>query len=224
MSRRTKTEILEGVSDITESKIVARNTVRYKTSNGDTKFRLHRTDVVTLHRNGSVTLNTGGWNTLTTRDRINSYSPFRVGNSKGVLSVHTPVGSFPFGDTITIKKDGNPVGIKKAQARAARVAAWHEKIKAFAKQLKTMESVPLPDAGDCWLCSMFKSTDSDHLVSHVKENYMHGSLIVLAMRERGYQDMGIAMYLNNGNPDKWQRRVLFRNLNAFLVTTIGNAV
>lgn len=37
--------------------------------------KLHRTDVVTLHPDGSSEIKTGGWQTLTTKNRINKYSP-----------------------------------------------------------------------------------------------------------------------------------------------------
>lgn len=37
--------------------------------------KLHNTVVVTLHPNGSSEIKTGGWHTLTTRRRINKYSP-----------------------------------------------------------------------------------------------------------------------------------------------------
>lgn len=37
--------------------------------------KLHRTDVVTLHPDGSSEIKTGGWQTVTTKSRINKYSP-----------------------------------------------------------------------------------------------------------------------------------------------------
>lgn len=39
---------------------------------------LHRTAVVTIYPNGAYQLKTGGWTTVTTKDRINAYSPVRV--------------------------------------------------------------------------------------------------------------------------------------------------
>jgi hypothetical protein len=49
----------------------------------DFAVRLHNTDVVTIHADGTCTLNTGGWDTVTTKDRINSYSPARVSSERG---------------------------------------------------------------------------------------------------------------------------------------------
>lgn len=50
---------------------------------GDVDIMLHGTTVVSIHPDNSVTLNTGGWHTVTTKDRINQYSPVRVYQRKG---------------------------------------------------------------------------------------------------------------------------------------------
>lgn len=39
---------------------------------------LHSTYVVKIHPDNTYTLQTGGWQTITTKDRINQYSPVRV--------------------------------------------------------------------------------------------------------------------------------------------------
>lgn len=65
---------------------VANNTRLVKTraldENGDYVecygIRLHATVVVTFLPSGNVKLNSGGWTTVTTQDRINSFSPARV--------------------------------------------------------------------------------------------------------------------------------------------------
>jgi hypothetical protein len=49
--------------------------------------RLYSTDVITIHRDGTFTLRTGGWNTVTTKDRMNSYGPARVHSEGGTLAV-----------------------------------------------------------------------------------------------------------------------------------------
>lgn len=41
-------------------------------------LRYHGTNVVTWHSDGAITLNTGGWYTVTTKKRMNDYSPFIV--------------------------------------------------------------------------------------------------------------------------------------------------
>lgn len=49
--------------------------------------RLHDTNVVILHRDNTFTIHTGGWDTVTTKDRLRSYSPARVRAEKGQLFV-----------------------------------------------------------------------------------------------------------------------------------------
>ena len=39
---------------------------------------LHNTYVVTYHADGRIVLKTGGWKTVTTKQRINQFSPARV--------------------------------------------------------------------------------------------------------------------------------------------------
>jgi hypothetical protein len=45
---------------------------------------LHNTAVVTIHADGTYTLRSGGWETVTTKDRINKYSPARIWQRKFV--------------------------------------------------------------------------------------------------------------------------------------------
>lgn len=40
--------------------------------------RLHNTDVIVIRKDGNYVLNSGGWRTVTTKDRINNYSPAYV--------------------------------------------------------------------------------------------------------------------------------------------------
>ena len=68
-------------------KIVANNTLRYFTKDGNKVIRHHKTDILTFYNDGSFKVNTGGWNTVTTRARINKFLPFGYGVStkKGTL-------------------------------------------------------------------------------------------------------------------------------------------
>lgn len=49
--------------------------------------KLHNTEVVELYANGDVKLNSNGWETSTTKDRITTFSPFRIQQKKGLWSV-----------------------------------------------------------------------------------------------------------------------------------------
>jgi len=54
------------------------NNTRLMKRGNDFAIRLHETDVVTIHENDTYTLKTDGWYTVTTKDRINRYSPAHV--------------------------------------------------------------------------------------------------------------------------------------------------
>lgn len=53
----------------------------------DYGVRYHATIVITIHEDGTFTLNTGGWHTITTKARLNDYSPARVYSVDGTLCV-----------------------------------------------------------------------------------------------------------------------------------------
>lgn len=57
---------------------VGNNTYASILADNSVAITLHSTDVVTIHEDGTYTLRTGGWQTVTTKDRINQYSPVRV--------------------------------------------------------------------------------------------------------------------------------------------------
>ena len=61
-----------------------RGTQLVQLTTGGIAVRCHETNVVTIHENGNYTLHTGGWSTVTTKSRINEYSPARIYQKKGV--------------------------------------------------------------------------------------------------------------------------------------------
>lgn len=55
------------------------NTYAQYAENGeDIEVVLHDTAIVTAHPDGTFTLNTGGWQTITTKRRINEFSPAQI--------------------------------------------------------------------------------------------------------------------------------------------------
>jgi hypothetical protein len=65
-------------------------------------IRLHSTDVVKIHPNGLYTLNSGGWQTVTTKDRINQYSPRRVYQRNFEWFVKINDKEYPFVDGMVV--------------------------------------------------------------------------------------------------------------------------
>jgi hypothetical protein len=54
---------------------IGNNTYAEILHDGTVAIKLHNTYVVKINPNGTYTLNSGGWQTVTTKDRINQYSP-----------------------------------------------------------------------------------------------------------------------------------------------------
>ena len=80
--------------------------------------------------------------------------------------------------------------------------------------LVTEKNIPTPNNGDCWYCLMKTAEgkalgdsfgNNDHLLSHIKEGYLHGSILVNAMREAGYNDMQIAVHYQLKMVDTFKR-------------------
>jgi hypothetical protein len=84
-----------------ESKKIGNNTYLVRISPETIGVRLHNTVVVRIHSDGTYTLNSGGWRTVTTKDRINAYSPVRVSQRKHEWYVGDE--NIPFHDGIRVK-------------------------------------------------------------------------------------------------------------------------
>lgn len=204
-------------------KIIDRNTFRYRTEDGAEVVRLHLTDIV-VKKDGKTTLNSGGWKTSTTKDRINSYGGCRVISDKGQWIVQKDGESAPFYDGITLPDVFKPKALAKARAGAMADLKLKADIKKFVtKTIVTGKPIPTPSEGDCWDCLMFdreepveeyanaprgaaankpaKQRNSHHLLEHIKEGYMHGSLIVNAFRDSGYTDTAISYWCFTDRPD-----------------------
>jgi len=65
-------------------------------------IRFHKTIIVRIHRDGTYTLNSGGWRTVTTKWRINGYSPARVTQ----MNFEWYCGRYVFFDGIKVDSDG----------------------------------------------------------------------------------------------------------------------
>lgn len=214
---------------------VGNNTFEYHREDGTRVVRLHLTDIIEVRPDGKVKLNTGGWKTHTTKARFNSHSRYRVYSDRGLWYVNGDGKSVPFFDGMVLPDA--LVDTTEADKQAAEQLALKKKIKAFlAKTLANGMPVPVPNNGDCWECLMFdqepprgdanltgwvssqtvdrsSSRSVAHLMSHIDEHYMHGSLIVNAFRAAGFKDEGISYLCYGPRPDYTRiRRVVQRYL------------
>jgi hypothetical protein len=64
---------------------------------------LHSTYVVKIHEDNTYTLQTGGWQTVTTKDRINQYSPVRVYQRKYEWFVKINGKEYPFMEGMVVQ-------------------------------------------------------------------------------------------------------------------------
>lgn len=87
------------------SKKIANNTYLYRIDADSIGVRLHATDVVIIHCDNTYTLNSGGWKTITTKDRINTYNPYRVSQKNFIWYVD----GVEFFDGITVNKGKNKI-------------------------------------------------------------------------------------------------------------------
>ena len=182
-----------------DSKKLANNTYLLR---GDNCFmiRLHQTDIITINSDDTYTLNSGGWLSMTTKSRMNEFSPARISQNKGVWYLGD--GSL-FSDNITVGRDGlnvkgavDPVKYEKKLAAVKKTARKYAKD--FVKALQAGQ-VDMPSGGDCWACLMkgpqgqeaFQG--SGHIQDHIKEGYFVPSLLVNAGRAAGYRDDQIGL-------------------------------
>lgn len=92
------------------------NTYLQRLDNDTIGVRLHGTYVVKLHSDGTFTLNSGGWQTVTTKDRINAFSPAGVYQHQHQWWVATVKNqrlshetATPYRDGMKVDADGQPV-------------------------------------------------------------------------------------------------------------------
>lgn len=178
--------------------------------------RLHDTDVVTYRRDGAISLNTGGWFTVTTKARMNTFSPFGVSSNRGEWQValrnpdydssrYNPANPYwgltvPYRDHMTWHNGnwhGIPTPDEILDERARRKAIRNE-INAFIKSITPDDIVRQFNhpQGDCFMC---RFDSDDCLADHVEERYFHLALARRAITDRGYRmpDFILSMILSD---------------------------
>jgi len=184
-------------------KKTATSWVQYK--DGSVGVKYHNTVVIRKYVDGSVVLNSGGWQTRTTKERINT--DLHLGHIQQANNEWFYVFGekrIRFFDGMRIDKNGDVAGapLAKLDKIAGRNRQLKARIAKFVKKIDKMSREELkPSSGDCLFCSMFErsgmQTDNSHLEEHLKEGYMHGSLIMNALKEAGYAFPEIIMHMDN---------------------------
>jgi len=232
-TRMTVAQVMDGVEHLSRKK-VAGNTVEYHRANGDRVVRFYKTDILTFSADGAIVFDTGGWKTKTTKERINRFLPtgLMLYSDRGTWYLYQGAG-YPsktasgsrhvYADGIKVSGDGGVTGTgseKKQNAMKKLIARYCEKI-------KKLESLPMPDSGDCWYCCMKtadgktlgESVENSHIIEHVKESYVHGSLILNAMKSRETSEFVISSAFHRGDFRDW----VIRDVRSYLKRNLGLA-
>jgi len=221
--KRRKGQILEGIdsAEIESSRFVASNTLKIECKNGDVVYRLHQTNIVTYRKNGEVVLDSGGWKTPTTKERMNCFAPVTVYQDRFNWFISLRTGAVPFYDgMILLGKNGHGPwkvisGIREIDIKGQNKIK--RQITDYVKLIDKVGRLPVPSLGDCFYCSM-KEVETGvvlgdavknrgHLHLHLEEGYLHGSILVNAMREKGYQDFQISAHYQMNIRDAFKRAV-----------------
>lgn len=100
----------ESILGSRDSKKVANNTFLVRVDKNTIVVRHMQTDVVTINRDGTYILNNGGWQTLTSKDRINTYGPVSVAQKKGNWFVFDKEGNaIPFVNGMKVRFNGEVI-------------------------------------------------------------------------------------------------------------------
>lgn len=190
-----------------QSRKLGNNTYLERRPNNQIAVRLHRTDIITYHPDGSCTLNAGGWKTVTTKDRLNKYSPVCVWQAQSIwyVSENSPYADkntdrYLFTDNMLI----DSIGVSDAKVETDKdrkaVKTLKARIKTFAKLCADNCIGIRPSNGDCWHCLM-KTKDrvinvTDHLESHMRARYPVPSLIYAACKRFGASQAAMSAIIN----------------------------
>jgi hypothetical protein len=148
--------------------------------------RLHSTDVVEFWPD-RIVLNSGGWKTVTTKDRINSYSNIRVWSERGVWYCSTNGHEYPFADGISFHENGTVTGAGDADGGGRLRKQIAKYVKGYVAAFIEGQ-IPAPSGGDCWGCYLVDKNGKpgmgkDHFLEHFRESYYVPSLLNLAARD-----------------------------------------
>jgi len=183
-----------------ESRKIGNNTYLERRDGGKIAVRLHSTDVITFEPSGDFVLNSGGWRTTTTKERINRYSSISLIQRGGLWYIDDCL----FYDGIRFSESGELLSAFKGSDK--KTEKLIKQIDSYCEKISKLEKIPFPESGDCFCCSLHPETleemgeswsGNKHLIDHLKESYIPGSLIWNALFTAGYKDPGFIMQVDN---------------------------
>ena len=175
--------------------------------------QFHDTEILVTNKHGTACF-TGGWLTTTTKDRLNKFSP--IGNfysDKGVWYITTPTGTYPFTEGCFIRHDGEVIYDEDEVEMNKYI---RKLISSYIKKLKSLDEIPRPSPGDCFVC---KFPEPNCILSHLEEGYIHGTLIINALRAAGGDDFFINWVYLKGNKGLYD--FVYRDVRKYLKSAMG---
>jgi len=197
-------------------KKLANNTYLHETQDG-IAVRLHNTDIVTIHPDNTYTLNSGGWQTVTTKARINEFSPARLGQDKGIWYLYVGAGAgwskerVAFHDGVKVDASGKPVGMAgddtpKVESNKRKLdKLTRDYINGFAADALANGGLKEPSNGDCWGC-LFTAQ------AHQQTPYMGANLATVNVKES--EPMGVDHLLQHFEEKYYVPSLLWKAINS----------
>jgi hypothetical protein len=194
--KKSKSQMLEGLTDVVSSKMFGCSSILCHMENGSKILKYHDTIVFEQQEDGTITLDSGGFRTKTTKTRINDLlpAPWHIYAENGLWWVgnRDTLKRYVFSDKLRLKDNKCLNEDKRVVNHTKKL---RKQIAKYCKAIRTMETLPIPELGDCLLCRVTTDgqvlgdigRDQSHLLSHLEEQYIHGSLLVNALRANGHE-------------------------------------
>jgi len=180
----------------------------------DIVIKYHDTDIIRFKDDEkTIIVDCSDFRTVTTRQRLSAYLPVNVSQKNYIWYIGKDRNNQAlFFDGIELNYNGDIISDPKlVQYKEDKKTIKIKKdINKYCNALIKFidkNGVPMPNSGDCWDCSMRtennitlgdSTNNHSHLLEHIKENYIHGSLIYNALTEAGY-NAGFIMRIGRCN-------------------------
>jgi hypothetical protein len=209
-----------------DSKKLANNTYLYRSDNVF-RVKLHNTDVITIHDDNTQTLQSGGYLTKTTKDRLNSFSFASIFQKRGLWFFNNSEAAFYDGVKVNMFGEivEGDIPAPDTKSLLARKAILDHKVKnyidGFVKDA-VENGLGTPELGDCLYCQMYAQNpdkiaehDFEHIFSHIEEGYYVRSFLLMAIKARGYNNVGFIWSYHRDKIDRGDGEFLREELRGF---------
>jgi hypothetical protein len=164
-----------------DNRPIANNTRVIRRAENMIAIRLHNTDIITFYENGAIGLNSNGWTTITTKDRMNRFTPrnIGIGSEKSIwyVSIQEPDSDLPlwhidskrylFEDGMHILPDGkvydqNLKSIEEfSKEQEKKMNKEVNRINRYSKELvkRFFDGRAIPGPGDCFYCQFHAGSE-----------------------------------------------------------------